>query len=273
MKKLFFIFILIISFSVTFSQTLENEEQNLQNLFEKLKFAKIDISKDSINKIIVLNFKTFLENENSFEYKFSKLQNVSILQSEDEKLKIFNWNLSYQKGDFKYFGFIQYFDKKGKTYKISELKDNSDKISNPESKSLNPENWFGALYYKILETGSKKNPDYILLAWDGNNNFTNKKIIDVLYFDEENSPVFGKQIFNLENKTVSRIIFEYSEQAKMLLKYDEFYKMIIWDHLSPSRPELKGQFQYYGPDFSYDGLFFEKGIWEFQSNVKVQNEN
>ena len=45
----------------------------------------------------------------------------------------------------------------------------------------------------------------------------------------------------------------------MMLRYDDKLKMIVFDHLSPSKPSYEGKYQYYGPDFSYDGLIFEKG--------------
>jgi len=47
----------------------------------------------------------------------------------------------------------------------------------------------------------------------------------------------------------------------MTLKYDEGKEMIIYDHLSPSEPKYEGQYEFYGPDFSYDGLKYENGIW------------
>jgi hypothetical protein len=48
--------------------------------------------------------------------------------------------------------------------------------------------------------------------------------------------------------------------------------MIIFDHLSPSKPSYAGNYQYYGPDFSYDGLKFEQGIWELVENVDIRNQ-
>ena len=37
--------------------------------------------------------------------------------------------------------------------------------------------------------------------------------------------------------------------------------MIVFDHLSPSREDLEGQYQFYGPDFSYDGLRWKDCGW------------
>jgi hypothetical protein len=34
---------------------------------------------------------------------------------------------------------------------------------------------------------------------------------------------------------------------------------------------MEGNYQFYGPDFTYDGLKFEKGIWVSYSNIDVTN--
>ena len=55
----------------------------------------------------------------------------------------------------------------------------------------------------------------------------------------------------------------------MSLTYDKRLKMIIWDHLSPSKQELAGNYKYYGPDMTFDGLYFEKGVWKYVSDVDI----
>ena len=57
----------------------------------------------------------------------------------------------------------------------------------------------------------------------------------------------------------------------MGLKYDERFKMIVFDHLSPIRPELAGDYKFYGPDFSYDGYKFENGFWVYMPDLDVTN--
>jgi hypothetical protein len=71
-------------------------------------------------------------------------------------------------------------------------------------------------------------------------------------------------------KPLNRIIFEFNERVQVTLEYNEVMKMIVFDHLSPSRPSLEGQYQFYGPDFSYDGLLFEDGIWKHYSDIQIE---
>ena len=56
-----------------------------------------------------------------------------------------------------------------------------------------------------------------------------------------------------------------------VLKFDENEKQIVFDHLSPKSPQFTGQYQYYGPDFSYDALEFKKGKWVYIKDVDVRN--
>lgn len=273
MKKILTTILILVSAIALNAQVgyFEKSETNVFVLFEKLRFSKSDQEKDTLNTIICKVFEDILNHENSFNYNFDKL-NISKIFSEDKTLKIYTWNLQYENGEFKYFGFIQYYNKNGKEYKTLQLKDNSSTIENPEIKELSAENWYGALYYSMILKKHKKDKQYVLLGWDGNNNFSNKKIIDILYFNDEGDAVFGKKVLKYENKMQNRIIFEYSQQVQMLLKYDPAVDMIVWDHLSPSSQELKGQYRFYGPDFSYDGIFFNKGIWDFYSNLNIKNQ-
>ncbi|MBL7915546.1 MAG: hypothetical protein JNL49_10925, partial [Bacteroidia bacterium] len=55
------------------------------------------------------------------------------------------------------------------------------------------------------------------------------------------------------------------------LRYEEKKKMFVFDHLSPASPSAKGQFRYYGPDFTYDGYRFKKGLWYYKSNLDMRN--
>jgi hypothetical protein len=56
----------------------------------------------------------------------------------------------------------------------------------------------------------------------------------------------------------------------MNLSYNEKMKMIVFDHLSPSESKYAGQYMYYGPDFSYDGLLFKDKKWFYQAHLDLK---
>lgn len=245
-------------------------EDSLGQYFHLLATEDDDQKKLEINDHILHLFRKALKFEESFYYPFYNLKNVGVIKSDDYNLRIITWNLPYNDRTHKYFGFIQY-KKNNRSYDFFELKDHSEQIKNPEMAVLTPDNWYGALYYKIISNKSKGTEYFTLLGSDLNNLLTKKKIIDILYFNEDDQPVFGNQVFKNKVPPVSRVIFEFNGQANMTLAYDEERDMIVFDHLSPSRPSLKGQYEFYGPDFSYDGLKFERGIWNLYSDIDARN--
>jgi len=113
------------------------------------------------------------------------------------------------------------------------------------------------------------NPYYILLGWKGNNVKSTKKVIEVLSF-KNNKPVFGMGVFD-NSKGNKRIIFEYTRQASMLLKYLPDQHLIVFDHLAPPDPHLKDQHETYGPDLSYDGYKLKDGRWKLVENLDMRN--
>ena len=157
-------------------------------------------------------------------------------------------------------------------YKLYQIKDSRLKIDKCiETQELTKDKWYGALIYKILlEVISNKIITHFF-AIDHNNMMSHFKFIDVITFNDKGEPLFGKPIFKTPKALRSRVVFEFSAQLVMGLKYDEKLKMIVFDHLSPDRPELTGDFKFYGPDFSYDGFRFEDGLWQFQTDLKLTN--
>ena len=135
---------------------------------------------------------------------------------------------------------------------------------------LSANKWYGCLIYDIIENNQAVDI-YTFLGYDPDNPFLSKKIVDILWFNDMGEPVFGKEIFHYKNRIQNRIIFEYSSKAQMSLTWNKKDEMIVFDHLSPSKPGYTGNFQYYGPDFSYDALKYKNGTWELIEDVDMRN--
>ncbi len=253
------------------AQNIENQSEELSVLFEKLRLTNEDAQKDSLNDIILNSFEKILKQEKSFYHSFSRLNSVGIINSQDGLLRLFNWNVFYSNGTNKYFAFVQHKKKRRKAHKLYRLSDTGNLVAGNSNEVLPNSKWYGCLYYSIKEVKVGKNKTYMLMGWDAANDFSNKKVLDVLYFSRRKL-FLGKPIISYKKQIVSRLVFEYAEQAQMLLRYDDKYNMIIWDHLSPSESSLKGQYEYYGPDGTYDGLRFERNKWIFYPNIKPLNE-
>jgi len=271
-----FISVLFFSFSLNGQSIADNIY--LQQVADSLKplgltilKSKTDEEKTEANSRYLSILNRALSKTESFEFGFDSVKTMAVLISPDKRFKIYNWNLPKTNGTFEYYGFIQVWDKKNKSTKVFKLNDKSATIKNPETASLDADNWYGAHYYKIIESKHKRKTNYLLLGWKGNDRLTTKKVIETMTIDNQLKPKFGVALFKVPKKNPKRFVFEYSADVTMSVKYDEKERMIIFDHLSPTSSNLKGQYQYYSPDMSYDALRFRKGVWELIEDFEAKN--
>jgi hypothetical protein len=263
---------------------LDSYRDTLKSIIKNLYAAKADSVKHKYNAQLLTTFNRVLKMQGSFAYSFDSISDIGILNSPDYLIRIFNWNVPLTNGTHEYYGFIQakqiQIKKVGlfkktfiESYKIFPLKDISSTVKNPENYSGDNNKWFGMLYYSIIPKKVKnKKIYYTLLGWDGNDKFSNKKMIDALTFDNKGVPQFGATIFNTTKGIKKRVVFEYNANCTMSLKYNKAKDSIIFDHLVPSGTQLEGQYQYYCTDFTYDGFGFKNGKWNYGEFVNATNE-
>lgn len=187
----------------------------------------------------------------------------------DSIIKLFTWNIPVSGGN-NVFNCIIY-----NSVSDTNILLRGDKgLADLETDAVISSNdWYGSLYYDIQAMGNGEEMTYILLGFDPDNVYMNAKVVDILHFDEEGRPVFGKKIFSTKNRVLTRMIFKYSPLATMMLKFNPERSMIIFDHLSPSSPEFEGQYTYYGPDFSYDALEIKDGKLILVEDIDLRNKN
>jgi len=279
---LFFPFLLFSLSLYSSNDSLRIYEDSLKKIAPLIFKSNTDAEKYSAsNAFSSLLEKTLMLN-GSFEYPFDSLKTIGKTPAPDGKFRLYNWNLPKQDGTHEYFGFLQVRDKKKKIiglipygkkrYKILPLIDKSTEIKNPENTITDNNKWYGMLYYSCLKNKYKGKTYYTLLALDLNDNLTRKKIIDVLTFDKGLKPSFGADIFTIEKKFPKRFILEYSAEYTISLRFNHTLNMIVFNHLIPKSPTLTGQYQFYGPDFSFDGFQFVKGKWQYMPDVDARNE-
>jgi len=250
-----------------FSQT--NIDSQLSKLFTVLGSTAPDVIKEATSDSITQILQSFLKDPESFKQK-PEVKYLGKVASEDNKLNIYSWNYQHVNHAYKYACILQY-KTESDGIKVIVLEDNTKDI--PENKTLKPGEWYGCLYYKIIVKTKRKKTYYTLLGWDGNNDMVARKVIDVLIFKSDNEPVLGAAVFKMEKGTQKRVVFKFAATGSMMLVYDPDYKRIIFDHLSPASPELKGQYRYYGSDFTYDGFKFKRGKWVFEEMLDPRNKD
>lgn len=245
------------------------QEEMLIELYNKISSAQ-GTEKQKAELAFQETMLNVLKNKDSFHFKFDSLKRIGRITSDDKKLVLFTWNIPH--GMFhNYYGIIQYYSKKEKKLYVYPFKEEPGKLKKFPQSQADISGWPGALYYKIVTTKHKGLVYYTLLGFNFNDLLSNYKLIEVMAFDEHSYPYFPQRMFMYKGKVQNRIILEYAEQANVTVDYNENMKMVVFDHLSPARPSLQGKYQFYGPDFSYDGFLFEDGIWLHKSDIDIRN--
>jgi hypothetical protein len=240
-------------------------------LFEQLHLSRSDAEKKQLNDSILQVMTGILESQASFDHPFDSLKRIGKVKSPDKKFRIFTWNVPLSNFVHEYHGIIQVAAGKKTTCQLFILKDQALRLEELLHKESSPAKWPGMLYYQVLRHKSGRNVFYTLIGYHFNDRYSDKKIIDVLFFDDNQEPVFGKPVFKTEDGIQHRVIFEYSGEVVMTVRYNPEMKMIVYDHLSPIEPELEGHLRFYAPDFSYDGYRWKGGMWNHQSDIDVRN--
>ena len=204
-----------------------------------------------------------LKTTNSYYYPFDSLQTISKLYPPDSSFRIFTWQLVINDNVIRQHGAIQMKTPDG-SLKLYPLIDKSDVTINIADTIGNNKGWIGAVYYRIIQTKSGSQNYYTLLGFDENNIRSNRKIIEVLKFIDD-EPLFGGRYFSYENDTLkqpatSRFILEYKKDAGARLNYDENLDMIVFEHLESESNEPKKKWTLI-PDGDYEGFKWKNGKW------------
>lgn len=290
-KLLVYVILLLAGFS------LQAQDSTLQKLQDQGRII-LSRERDSIRLPAQAAFKSGLDSllraTKDTLLPMDSLSNLSVLYAPDSSLRVITWMFPFDNGAYRFFGFLHY-KSASQQWHVVELNDEHKSIKEPQKKRLSPEKWYGALYYDMIVRDSL----ITLLGWNGYHRQKKEKVIEVLWFNEEQQPVFGKKIFpeyrsNYE-ENVRRVIFQYANEATMALRYAEVLReieeprenrmmggtrirqirqnLLIFNKLEPIQPMFEGDFKYYVPlSETLLGFLYEDGNWIFQGPVRVLSE-
>ena len=253
-------------------QLLVNLQDSMQVLSYKMINDSIEPERYNANYKLIKTLVSALKTPYSFNFSFDSLKTISIQYAPDRLFRIFSWHIMNDDGSYRYYGTVQMNKSDGKL-EIFPLVDYTPAIKNPSDSITNNEKWYGAQYYKIISVLNRvQTPYYVLLGWKGNTVKSTQKVIEILHF-KNGKAIFGMPVFDGEKEKPGqkRIIFEYSRKASMVLNYEAAKETIVFDHLAPPDPKLKGKFELYGPDFSYDGYKLQNGRWRLIQDLELKN--
>jgi len=238
-------------------------------LIQKLSMSRGGQESFDISESLSIRVKKLMEAPSLFENNFSGYPGVSVLLSPDNRLKTVTWNVEDMNGTHHFFGILAV--KQDDSLIVTELNDQRNDIERPLNVRLDASNWYGAIYYEMVPVEYQGETCYTMLGYNGKDSFSQERVIDFIRISSTGNVSFGAPVFEYQGQRRHRLIFEYSNQANMMLRYDERNNRIVMDHLAPRSPRYEGDRSYYGPDFSYDALKFEGEKWRLLQDVDVRN--
>lgn len=202
-----------------------------------------------------------LQAEGSFSDSFKTLKWVSIKYPQAKDFRIITWPIRGKNNVHSYKGFIQ--TNEGKLF---ELNDRSGVMEDFEFEQHSPDNWYGALYYNMIENEIDGDKSYVLFGHNGKDDDVQVKIIEELHF-EDGQPVFGREIFrqdedNPRPELKTRIAIEYSDNANVNCNYDDGMQMIVHDFVTPRFGVSSSGRPVKIPDGTYVGYIWKKDYWK-----------
>lgn len=277
MQKISLILFILINLN-SFAQKGNNKliaqyENTLKVMAHTIMNATTETKKRSANTKFITKLTEVLQYEKSFRFPFDSLVTIARIRPKDGSFRIFNWLLKKDNGSYEYYALIHYYNKRKKHYEIIPLVDNSNNIRNIEQAQLDAKNWFGCLYYDIVDIKRNGRKYYTLLAWDGNDGFSTKKIIDIMYFSGKNKIKFGLPIFKKNKKeSQKRVIIQYDANTSVSVRYHDKEQKIIFSHLVPRSKGLEGLFEYYIAEGTFNSYNYKKGKWWLEQDVDIRNQ-
>ncbi|MFA5973122.1 MAG: hypothetical protein WC780_12285 [Lentimicrobiaceae bacterium] len=264
-----------------------NNNSGVQDSLSKLSSLiwkqKTDTARLKANEVFLNKFQSVLKAPSSVDISLDSIKGITMVASDNGKLRIFTWNVPVSDGTNKYFGFIQLMRD---SLMVIPLHSSGIEQADFETKQFTPQTWYGALYYKLIEVNIGGQTAYTLLGWDGYSTNSNRKLIDIFEIDKAGNIFFGMPVFKTEKGIKSRVVKEYAEKSNMLLRYDyqaikvkkrnkikkEETWLIVMDRLVPMDPSMKGIPKYYvASGDTYDGYIFRNGYWVLVEDVEVVN--
>ena len=214
------------------------------------------------NEKLVPLMRRFLSSPSAFDYLFTKLESISVLQPADKSFRLISWAFYSGDNESKHLGFIE-LNKPKPTF--IELKEQRVDVNNiPFDEILSADNWLGALYYNVKPFKTKGGIKYLLFGLNLGNEKEKTKICDVLTV-KGNRVTFGAPVFeNTDKKNTKknyRIAVTFSGDSGIRLNYDEDMKEIVFDHVEAVGTDTGGITLV--PDGTYEAYEYKKGTWHY----------
>lgn len=263
--KLITLFISLLYSVSSSAQTLPVAEKQLASWFDSMRQTTDYSQRVAYNDSIKQLFTQVLHQSESFVYPFDSLKFVGKVLSDDALMRVYTWNILGDSGSL-FNGFIQC-----KTGEVSVFQQRDTPYLPDTKKTIRLNDWYGALYFRMIPYSFHKQKVYLLLGWSQYQPRTQYKLIDVLAINDLGEWQLGLPLFfDEEKKVASRVCLEYDIETVMHLDYEPARKRIVFDHLSFMK-EYADEYVTLGPDMSVDAYVRKPKGWFLDEDIHVRN--
>lgn len=248
---------------------LERKEDSLKTLSDKIINGINPSDRFTADSIFTKVFVRALKTKNSFYFPFDSLYTISKLYAPDSSFRIYTWQMVINENVIRQHGAIQMKTADG-SLKLFPLIDKSDVTTNMSDTIADNLGWMGAVYYKIIQKKSLGKNYYTLIGFDQNNIRSDKKIIEILTFNND-KPIFGSRQFSIVSGygykgNMARFVMEYKKNASPKLNYDPELDLIIFEHLISENNQPNKKWTLVG-DGDYEGFRWQEGRWVYVNKI------
>lgn len=237
---------------------------------ERILAAPSFAERDSMNEWFLHTLEAYLRTPGNWQDPLSEVRNM-IRLSDEETFAIYTWQMPDSTRRYQRFGLVAVPTEQG--VKTHRLIDNLGSLREPMFTVYRPHEWPGAVYYKLLPDGQEEGR-FTLLGYAPNPP-VHKKIIEVLEIGPRGRVRFGAKQFKVDQwadatlrKPPMRLILQYNAKYSATVNWHEGEEAVIMDHLAPPTPKMKRVYASYGPDFTYDKLYWDDGWWHLKEQVR-----
>ena len=231
--------------------------------------------RDSLAEIFADSLWDFISVSQNYGATLKSVRNLSVQLPEDQKFALYTWAVPKASGEFSFHGFLW----------SPDWKDNPRLVLKDVGTADAPYRWLkggefvGGICYDIRTTRYRGEKHYTLLTFRPGRT-VNTKFIDAIELGSKSAKVhFGSRIFNIRyngderyQRRPYRIQFRYNSSLTAAVRWDKKHRGFICDHLAPSQEGLEERWFAYGPDFSYDRIYWSNGKWQLdEAYPLVQN--
>jgi hypothetical protein len=250
-------------------RSLQKKEDSLNLLSMKIIQGRNSSDRFAADSIFTKTFVRALKTPHSFYFPFDSLYTISKLYAPDSSFRIYTWQMVINDNVIRQHGAIQIKTADG-SLKLFPLIDKSDVTVNTADTIADHFGWMGAVYYKIVETKAQGKSYYTLLGYDENNIRSNKKVIEILTFNN-GQPQFGARQFSIAsgfgyNNKMARFVMEFKKDASPRLTYDKDLDMIVFEHLVSESNQPNKKWTMVG-DGDYEGFKWMDGKWVYVNKI------